>query len=330
VSAVTEAFDIAPGTLMTRSKRQERWGGSTQGGIQPSSTSPNVFLYSDPSEGEKYGYNFDGWATDEEVYLYTGEGQSGPQRIRQGNAALLRHREQGRALRLWVATTGKQVGGKVHRYVGEFTVDEELPYIERDVRGPDGETRSVIVFRLMPAGAVEHRETDNSRGDIAFHGPLAELVAAEASVTRETQVRATSGGTAVRREAALSDAYEAYLTGMGHQVLRWKLALPGEAAVLYSDLYDVTTNELYEVKSSEDRKSIRLAIGQLLDYSRHVTRPGPRLTVLLPSLPSPDLVDLLLTCGIGCVYPLGGGAFKRLDAPLDSRGRPKRTGTPGE
>lgn len=315
---------------MTRGMRQERWGGSTQGGIQPSSTSPNVFLYSDPSEAKKHGYSFDGWAADEEVYLYTGEGQIGPQKIRQGNAALLRHREQGRALRLWVATTGKQAGGKVHRYIGEFTVDPDLPYIRTDARGSDGEMRSVLVFRLMPAGAVDHREADNSRGDIALHGPLAALVAAEASVTRETQVRATSGGTAVRREAALSDAYEAYLTGKGRQVLRWKLSLPGDATVLYSDLYDVTTNELYEVKASEERRNIRLAIGQLLDYSRYVTRPNPRLTVLLPGLPSPDLVDLLLTCGIGCVYPLEGGEFKRLDAPLDSRGRPKRTGTPGE
>jgi 5-methylcytosine-specific restriction protein A len=323
-------FNVAPGAVMTRTQRQVRWGGSTQGGIQPSSSSPNVFLYSDPSEGEKYGYNFDGWAADEEVYLYTGEGRSGRQEIRQGNAAILRHREDHRALRLWVAITGKQPGGKLHRYVGEFAVDPDQPYIREDVRGADSAMRSVVVFRLVPAGAVEHLEADNSRGDIAVHGPLAELVAAEVSAIHETDVKANSGGTATRREAALSDEYEAYLTRTGHQVLRWKLRLPGEAAALYSDLYDVDANELYEVKASSDRMSVRLAVGQLLDYRRHVARPNPRLTVLLPGPPSPDLLDLLHSCGIGCVYPIDGGEFKRLDARSGFSGGPKWTGTPGE
>jgi hypothetical protein len=62
-----------------------------------------------------------------------------------GNAAILRHREEGRALRLF-----KEVRGEVE-YLGEFETDDELPYYNMDAsEADDGPVRSVIVFRLRP------------------------------------------------------------------------------------------------------------------------------------------------------------------------------------
>lgn len=48
-------------SLTTRADLVEQYGGSRySGGIVPALASNNVFLFSDPSEGVKYGYNFDG------------------------------------------------------------------------------------------------------------------------------------------------------------------------------------------------------------------------------------------------------------------------------
>ena len=45
--------------------------------------------------------------------------------------------------------------------------------------------------------------------------------------------------------------------------------------------------------------SVRLALGQVLDYGRFVS--GSRLAVLLPETPPADLVELLETHDVGCV-----------------------------
>jgi hypothetical protein len=48
---MAQTWEESPGTVMTRAERQAKYGGSTQGGIQPSATSPNVFLLSDRVAG---------------------------------------------------------------------------------------------------------------------------------------------------------------------------------------------------------------------------------------------------------------------------------------
>jgi hypothetical protein len=70
-----------------------KYGGGKQGGIEPSATSDNVFIYSDPSKAAKNGYNFDGWDPDSEVFVYTGDGPSGDQRLVGGNKSLYEHRQ---------------------------------------------------------------------------------------------------------------------------------------------------------------------------------------------------------------------------------------------
>ena len=45
--------------------------------------------------------------------------------------------------------------------------------------------------------------------------------------------------------------------------------------------------------------SVRLALGQVLDYGRYVDQS--RLAVLLPEAPAADLVELLELHNVGCV-----------------------------
>jgi excinuclease UvrABC helicase subunit UvrB len=68
----------------------------------------------------------------------------------------------------------------------------------------------------------------------------------------------------------------------------------------------VTSHVLYELEGNASRESVRMALGQLLDYSRYIestTFPGqPQLVVVLPARPADDLADLLAGQGIIVAY----------------------------
>jgi hypothetical protein len=66
---------LKPGDKIKRTDLHRQYGGRTQGGIGPSRLTLNVFIFSDPPTGKKYGY-FDEWKSDG-CYHYTGEGQHG-------------------------------------------------------------------------------------------------------------------------------------------------------------------------------------------------------------------------------------------------------------
>jgi len=315
---------LSPGETLGRQARMEEFGGAMQGGIQPSKRSPNVFVYSDPQAGSTYGYNFDGWTTSGTVFLYTGEGRTGDQRMRSGNAAVLNHRDAGRALRLFVADgTEPGLGAKIQRYVGEFTINPDDPYLLANAPDQDGVERTVIVFCLLPVGDALRRDEDFSAiGDApktAEAEPIgvdtalvppgsAEPVPIEALSIHEYAVAGSTAATAVKREAGLVERYQSYLKKRGSSCVRYKLRPPGELRDLFTDLFDVTANVLYEAKGVATREAVRMAVGQLLDYRRHLPT-GPALAVLLPTSPTADLLDLLSRHEIRCVYEVSSGVF---------------------
>lgn len=61
---------------------------------------------------------------------------------------------------------------------------------------------------------------------------------------------------------------------------------------LYADLYDRSKWRLIEAKASVDRKTIRYAVGQLLDYKGNFNRK-PSLGILLPQRPSKSILKFL-------------------------------------
>lgn len=116
---------------------------------------------------------------------------------------------------------------------------------------------------------------------------------------------------AVRAEAALVMAYSEWLTKQ-HPTHSGEVAYRHEVLVgstrLFTDLYDSVRQELVETKADTRRNSIRTAVGQLLDYRRHVSSEAQAL--LVPSKPESDLVDFLKNVEIGCIYR-DGSSFKR-------------------
>lgn len=303
-----EEWDLQPGSITTRAQVAARYGGATQGGIQPSTQSPNVMVYTDPRAGRQHGYNFDGWSQDRSAFYYTGEGQTDDQRMIAGNRAILEHAADGRVLRLFEAV-GPAIGrgGKPQRYLGAFRVDPAAPFRREDAPDRTGALRSVLVFRLLP---MEPHSHTTAPGDVIAPEPetgaVAAFVASEQNAESQFPVSAQPASTAERREAELMRQLEAHLRLAGHTVGRLKLTPPGSSTVLWTDTYDQTTGRLFEVKGVSTRMAVRLAIGQLLDYRRFTPDPR-RLAIALPVRPAEDLVELVRSCDMELVYPSGPG-----------------------
>lgn len=131
---------LKPGDRLPRSNVHDVYGGNRQRGIAPSRKSPNVLLFSDPTAAAKHGYQDD---LESDPVEYYGEGQQGDQEITHGNNAILRHKEDGRSLRLF------RVEGGMVEYLGEYEVNEAEPYRWVSATQTDNPSlRKAIVFRL--------------------------------------------------------------------------------------------------------------------------------------------------------------------------------------
>lgn len=150
--------------------------------------------------------------------------------------------------------------------------------------------------RLLTELALTDIATVAPRGAVVTEVPLEQALAEGFTVERKL----TEPADRERREAALQKAYERHLQSLGHRVIRKAITVLGQQGTLYTDLYDATTEDLIEVKSSSDRNTIRLALGQILDYARYV-KPRTR-TILLPRPPAPDLIDLLHSFAVQTVW----------------------------
>lgn len=154
-------WDLAVGETIRRVDLHERYGGSRQDGVSPSRSTPNVFLFTAASSGEQHGY-FDRWREDGYFY-YTGRGQRGDQTFTSGNLAILNHREDGRALRVFEGARGTV------EYAGEFQLADDLPWIyENAPETGSGPQRRVIIFRLTPVPGDSVRGIELAQVGIGF------------------------------------------------------------------------------------------------------------------------------------------------------------------
>ncbi|WP_124778934.1 MULTISPECIES: hypothetical protein [Micromonospora] len=158
------------------------------------------------------------------------------------------------------------------------------------------------------SGLVENRRASTSASDRRCY----RYVAVEAYMPASVRHCESSSRVTGRPEAGLVSRYLDWLVGSGRRLVpRHRISIPGSKGYLFTDVFDALTFELIEAKSSASRNSVRLAIGQLLDYARFVSYR--RLAVLLPSLPDDDLCDLLTSLGIACIYEAASGDFRRID-----------------
>lgn len=97
-------------------------------------------------------------------------------------------------------------------------------------------------------------------------------------------------------------SYEAEVAGYLIQI--------AEDDVLSVDLFEVTRHEVVVARCSEAANTVLSALGEVLLAARFFTTAPTRL-VLLPALPSPDLVDLLHELDVTIAWPSGPHTFTR-------------------
>jgi 5-methylcytosine-specific restriction protein A len=311
------AAQLKPDEIYTRSEVRALMGGSEQGGIVPSTSSNTILIYSDDEAGKRYGY-LDGWLDEEDadgaIFEYTGAGNHGDQTFdgQYGgmNKAVLNHAAADRTLHVFKAV-GKvpNTGTKTHRYVGEMALDEDRPYYVRQARDEAGDQRKVIVFRMRAADGRAPEAKDRippASTTMAVLVPAdvttSSIVPTERAKTKSSKRSGSALTTAERREAELTDHYEAFLAKRGHAFGRFQIKVKGTTTTLLTDIYDQTAHVLHEAKGGATRKAVREAIGQLMDYRRHVTPPNPVTAILLPARPHDDLQDLIASTGIALIY----------------------------
>ncbi|MFI2033231.1 hypothetical protein ACH470_00780 [Streptomyces bottropensis] len=333
---MTTTVDLVPGWVTTRDVIAATFGCGTFQGIEPADAAGKVFVYSDPSAGEEYGYTFDGRAEDDEfgpLYLYTGAGANGDQKPSGRNGSLLNHVEKGREVHLFVAH-GKLPGSGAmrQRYIGQMVLDPVRPYDVRRGPGKDGAMRDVLVFRFRPAEGTTPAWTEADRMPAAAQSafeivepavvvPQPVVLPEQSGVkVKQTEQHSTAETVAdipagqrkvLRREGELVKAFVAHLAAAGHETHSFQITVKGEPGALTPDLYDATDHALYEAKGQTTRANVRMAIGQLADYRRHI--PGRkdllRVVVLLPSEPTEDVKDLLGEEYVELVYQTEDGGF---------------------
>lgn len=289
-------WTLLPGEKIKRTELHQLFGGGRQGGISPSAQTPNVLIFSDLASGKQHGY-VDTWR-DDGCFHYVGEGQRGDQQMIKGNRAILESAKKGRALRVF-----NGVGGIIE-YKGQFALDSQQPWYTTDAPETGGRLlRSVIVFCLRPVDAgpklpaglpaiVVGRETVTS---VPIEDMYTEKMIVEP--TREPYE-------AERRESQLVQRFKAFMLSQKNVIERLMITPSGEAKPIFNDIYIRNRNILVEAKGGVDRCSIRMAIGQLVDYSRFAP-PGVKCAVLLPSIPRHDLMKLLVHAGVFLYVPEG-------------------------
>jgi hypothetical protein len=311
---------INPGDKRNRAEIRKVWGGSPQGGIAPSRESESVLIYSDPSRGEQLGYH-DGWLADpdgELVFQYTGHGPAGHQKMWIGNKAIRDHALHSRTLRVFAASGEPNRRPQEFEYLGEFALDESEPFYKREVPDGNGRPRMVFVFRLRPVGEVvvedgHHLPPAPDTTTTKWEPPSPEeaaettsrIIPAERNTRTRTARKAVGEAAVERREAELCARFEAHLSAHGHVVHRYEIRAKGERGIQRTDTFDASAKVLYEAKANADRDSVRMAIGQLLDYRRHIDPEPAALAILLPDAPGDDLRDLIESVGISPVHEEG-------------------------
>ena len=157
------------------------------------------------------------------MHYYAREGKTGDQVMLRGNRAIAVHQADGTALRLFVAV-GSRLGSdtRIHRYVGQFSVDPDLPYVVRRAPGTDGVPRDVFVFRLLPVGPVA--ACDDPHISTIEGASLAAAVATVAAVTIErSEVEKSVSGPVIQNEAQLTTRFQKYLEAHQREVMRYRI-----------------------------------------------------------------------------------------------------------
>lgn len=282
------------GDRVRRRLLHQQYGGGQQGGISTSRRTSDIFIFTDPARGARYGYDLLEGLQPDGSFAYTGEGRSGNQEFTRGNLALLNAADEGRTIRVFTAESPYVT------YVGAFTTGDPVCSIH-EIPGQDGNLRRAIIFNLVPLdarpkllapdpGHLRLLKPQVVRWDPPDFSDIA--VVADAS-------QAPPGDRVVSRvEFQLQADFGLWLQQRGTPPSR--LRLPVSGAIIEPDMYVESEGWVVEAKKSTAREYVRMAIGQVLDYAHNARSWKTDVTpmILLPGRAEPDLSKLSADLGI--------------------------------
>ncbi|MFJ4172747.1 hypothetical protein [Microbacterium sp. NPDC089696] len=273
------------GDTVLRREIHAAYGGQQQGGIITPKSIPDILVITSPESGARHGYDkFEGLQEDGS-FLYTGEGQIGPQSFVRGNLALRDSANEGRPIRLFT----KQ--GTYVTYVGEFTTGEP-PFVIEQIPDSRQEMRDGIIFTLVPVEAEiealspqRASPRDSARGSTWVPPATSTYLAGVPAITAERDIS--------RIEFQLQADFGQWIKDRGETPQRLRLDSAG--TTVEPDVYVQETGWIVEAKKSPARGYVRTAIGQVLDYAFLARDSGWKAVpvILLPSRPVPHVEALL-------------------------------------
>ena len=257
-------WTLRPGDRIRRTEVHARYGGSGQSGISPSRTTPNILVFTDPRSGERHGY-IDTWAPDDSFH-YTGEGQRGDQTMTRGNLAILSHRADGRALRVFQGAKGTV------QYVGQFVLDELEPFtITSAPSTNDGPPRQVIRFHLLP---IDRAVTTAARGSLGRpfrrRDEDIEIASGEAVTSRDPDAAGRGLRAHNRLQNQLSDLVEA----AGYTPIDPESPIDPAFDLAWFMEQTLFVVEVKSCTQDNQTQQLRLGIGQVLDYEDTLVARG--------------------------------------------------------
>ncbi len=251
-------------------------------------------MFTNPSRGSRYGYDLLEGLQPDGSFAYTGEGTSGDQEFTRGNKALLNAADEGRIIRVFTAAPPYAT------YVGAFTTGDPVCSFH-ELPGEDGQLRRAILFNLVPVDARPWLLAPNPGQLRVLKPQLAQWSPPDASdvnvIADATQL--PPGDRVVSRvEFQLQADFGQWLIDRGTPPSR--LRLPVGGAIIEPDMFVEAEGWVVEAKKSTGREYVRMAIGQVLDYTHNARGLDTHVTpmILLPGRAEADLAELSADLGI--------------------------------
>ncbi|GAA5090788.1 hypothetical protein GCM10025760_16930 [Microbacterium yannicii] len=291
------------GDTVRRRQLHRQYGGGQQGGISRSSRTSDIFIFTNPARGSRYGYDLHEGLQPDGSFAYTGEGQSGDQAFTRGNKALLNAADEGRTIRVFNAQPPYAT------YVGAFTTGDPLCSFH-EIPGADGNRRRAIVFNLVPLDAnptllaPDPGRVRLLKPQVARWDPPD---ASDINVILDATELPPGDRIVSRQEFQLQADFGMWLAARGTPPSR--LRIPVAGAIIEPDMYVQDEGWVVEAKKSTGREYVRMAIGQVLDYTHNARTFDDQVVpmILLPGRPEADLRELTANLGITVASRDGDG-----------------------
>ncbi|WP_307369411.1 hypothetical protein [Microbacterium sp. W4I4] len=282
------------GDRVRRRAIHDQYGGGLQGGISTSSKTKDIFIFTDPARGARYGYDIYEGLQPDGSFAYTGEGRTGDQTFTRGNRALLEAADEGRTIRVFNAVSPYAT------YAGAFTTGDPVCSFN-EIPGEDGVLRRAIVFNLVPLDANPAILAPN-RGQLRMLKPQIGRWyppdSSDVALVADSTQRPPGDRVVSRIEFQLQADFGHWLEGRGTPPSR--LRLPVAGTIIEPDMFVEAEGWIVEAKKSSGRDYVRMAIGQVLDYVNNARELDGATTpmILLPGRAESDLSRLCGDLGI--------------------------------